>query len=71
MKQGAFVVEELITQGDEIAVVHPQSVNSFRVVTFTIDNKVYILGLLGELVQENLLWIMLVLEVYMQVLITN
>ena len=58
LKQGAFVVEELITQGDEIAVVHPQSVNSFRVVTFTIDNKVYILGVTwrigtGESIMDN------------------
>lgn len=44
LKSGAFIVEELINQGTETAVMHPQSVNSFRVVTFTIKNNVNILG---------------------------
>ena len=44
LKKGAFVVEELIEQGDEMAVVHPSSVNTLRVVTFVIGNKVDIIG---------------------------
>lgn len=44
ISKGAFVVEELIEQGQELAIMHPQSVNSLRVVTFVIGNKVNIIG---------------------------
>ena len=43
-KKGAFIVEELIEQGEEVAVMHPQSVNSLRVVTFVLNEKVNIIG---------------------------
>lgn len=41
---GSFVVEELIEQGKEVACIHPQSVNSVRVLTFTDGQKVRIIG---------------------------
>lgn len=44
LQKGAFVVEELIEQGDEMAIMHPQSVNTLRVVTFVIGDEVYIIG---------------------------
>lgn len=52
------VVEELIEQGEETAVFHPQSLNSLRVTTFTIGKDVHILqaGLrigMGESVVDN------------------
>lgn len=53
LKSGAFVVEELIIQGAETSVVHPQSVNSFRVVTFTINNTVHILGVTWRIGVKN------------------
>lgn len=56
--KGSFVVEELIEQGEELAVMHPQSVNSLRVMTFVIGNKVHILGVtwrigVGGAVMDN------------------
>ena len=58
LKKGAFVIEELITQGEELSIMHPQSVNSFRVVTFRIKNTVNILGITwrigtGNAVMDN------------------
>ena len=44
ISKGAFVVEELINQGKETAVMHPQSVNTLRVVTFVLKDKVNIIG---------------------------
>ena len=44
LKKGAFVIEELIEQGEEVAVMHPQSVNTLRVVTFVIGTEVHIIG---------------------------
>ena len=44
LKKGSFVVEELIEQGDELAVMHPSSVNTLRVVTFVIGNEVHVIG---------------------------
>lgn len=44
LQKGAFVVEELIEQADEMAVMHPQSVNTLRVVTFVIGSDVHIIG---------------------------
>lgn len=58
LKKGAFIVEELIEQGEELAVMHPQSVNSLRVVTFAIGDKVDIIGVtwrigVGDAVMDN------------------
>lgn len=44
IEDGGFVVEELIQQGDELAALHPQSINSLRVVTFAINKEVKIIG---------------------------
>ncbi len=41
---GPFVVEELIEQGAEVAAMHPDCINSFRVVTFVVNGRVDILG---------------------------
>lgn len=56
--KGAFIVEELIEQGKELAIVHPQSVNSLRVVTFVIGNQVNIIGVtwrigVGDSMMDN------------------
>lgn len=56
--KGAFVVEELINQGRETAIMHPQSVNSLRVVTFVLEGKVNIIGVtwrigVGNAVMDN------------------
>lgn len=42
--QGNFVVEELVEQGTETAQIHPSSLNTCRVVTFTIGKNVHIIG---------------------------
>lgn len=44
ISKGDFVVEELIVQGKETALVHPQSVNSLRVMTFVLGKNVHIIG---------------------------
>lgn len=44
IKMGGFVLEELIQQGMELAAIHPQSINSVRVVTFVINGDVKIIG---------------------------
>lgn len=41
---GPFIVEELVEQGTETARIHPSSVNSCRVLTFTIGKNVSIIG---------------------------
>lgn len=58
LKKGAFIIEELIEQGKEVAVMHPQSVNSLRVVTFVLDKEVKIIGItwrigVGGAVMDN------------------
>ena len=58
LEKGAFVLEELIIQGEELSSMHPQSINSFRVVTFRIKDKVDILGVTwrigtGNAVMDN------------------
>lgn len=58
LKKGPFVLEEIIEQDSYLANVHPQSVNTFRVVTFTIGKNVNILGItwrigLGDAVLDN------------------
>ena len=42
--QGGFVVEELIEQAHTMSDLHPESINTLRIFTFTIKNKVEILG---------------------------
>lgn len=44
IQKGAFVIEEVIQQGNETAIIHPQSVNTLRVVTFVIGDEVNIIG---------------------------
>lgn len=44
LKHGPFVLEELIEQGEKVARMHPQSVNSCRVLTFTNGGQVEIIG---------------------------
>lgn len=44
ISNGPFVLEELIIQGPEVACMHPQSVNSCRVLTFTNGNDVEVIG---------------------------
>jgi len=41
---GKFVVEELIIQAPEMAVLHKESINTIRIATFTVNNEVTILG---------------------------
>lgn len=58
MGKGPFVVEELIEQGEEMAVIHPHSVNSLRVMTFVVGEKVHIIGVtlrmgVGNAVMDN------------------
>lgn len=44
IKAGSFILEELIIQGKETALMHPQSINSCRVVTFVVNGEVNVLG---------------------------
>lgn len=44
IESGPFILEELIIQGVEVARVHPQSVNSCRVLTFTNGQDVEVIG---------------------------
>ena len=44
LEKGSFVIEELIEQGDELAVMHPSSVNTLRVMTFVIGDEVHIIS---------------------------
>ncbi len=58
LKLGPFIIEELIRQNPEISEVHPQSVNSFRVLTFTMKGKVNVLGVtwrigVGNAIMDN------------------
>ena len=58
LAMGTFIVEELIEQGEEMAIMHPQSVNSLRVVTFVIKEEVNIIGVtwrigVGDSVMDN------------------
>lgn len=41
---GAFVVEELIEQADEMAIIHEESINTVRIVTFKINDDVHLVG---------------------------
>lgn len=42
--QGAFVVEELIDQAGPMSDIHPQSINTIRVATFKLKDRVEIIG---------------------------
>ncbi len=58
LSKGAFVVEELIIQGEEAARMHKECINSFRVVTFVQGNDVNIIGItwrigVGKSVMDN------------------
>lgn len=58
ISKGPFIVEELIVQGKETALMHPASVNSFRVATFVVDEEVHIFGItwrigVGNAVMDN------------------
>lgn len=58
LSNGPFVLEELIEQGEEVACIHPQSVNSCRVLTFTNQGDVIIIGAtwrvgLGNAIKDN------------------
>ena len=44
LKNGSFVVEELIEQGEEMAVLHRESINTLRIATFKIKDEVIIYG---------------------------
>lgn len=44
LKNGSFVVEELIEQGEEMAVLHRESINTLRIATFRIKGEVKIYG---------------------------
>lgn len=44
LKHGPFVIEELIEQGEEMAVLHPESINTLRLATFRIKDQVVIYG---------------------------
>lgn len=58
ISKGAFVVEELINQGKEMAIMHPQSVNTLRVATFVLNGNVNIIGVtwrigVGDAIMDN------------------
>lgn len=58
LSQGAFVVEEVIIQGDEVARMHSACVNSFRVVTFKQKDEIKIIGVTwrigsGKAIMDN------------------
>jgi len=58
INQGPFIVEEVIVQNQLISSIHPESINSFRVVTFTINHNVYVLGVtwrigVGNSIMDN------------------
>lgn len=44
IKKGPFVVEELIKQGQELSVLHAESVNTLRIMTFVLNENVKIIG---------------------------
>ncbi|MBD5175837.1 MAG: hypothetical protein HDT05_00235 [Bacteroidales bacterium] len=44
IQKGAFVVEEVITQGAELDEMHKESVNSLRVMTFKLKDRVEVIG---------------------------
>ena len=58
ISRGSFVLEELIVQGKETAKIHPESINSCRVVTFNLFGSIHILGVTwrigtGKSIKDN------------------
>lgn len=53
LSKGAFVVEEVIQQGEEVAKMHSACVNSFRVVTFRLGAEVNIIGVTWRIGSGN------------------
>lgn len=43
-RYGAFVLEELIIQGEELAAIHKESINTLRLLTFVVKDEVEIYG---------------------------
>lgn len=41
---GEFIVEELIEQGEEMAILHKESINTLRLATFKIKDEIHIYG---------------------------
>lgn len=44
IRTGSFIVEEIIEQHKDFEYIHPQSINTIRVTTFTLNNRVEILA---------------------------
>lgn len=44
LKSGSFVIEELIEQGEDMAALHRESINTLRIATFKIKDEVVIYG---------------------------
>ena len=44
IKKGPFIIEEIIKQNEKISYIHPQSINTIRVVTFAFNNRIEILA---------------------------
>lgn len=44
LQGGAFVIEELIVQGEQMALLHRESINTLRVATFRVGDEVKIYG---------------------------
>ena len=44
LKNGPYVIEELIEQGEEMTLLHPESINTLRIATFRIKDDVIIYG---------------------------
>lgn len=58
IKSSPFIVEEIIDQDQKIGCIHPQSINTVRVVTFALNNRVEILATslrmgVGESIADN------------------
>lgn len=44
LRNGSFVIEELIEQGEGMALLHPESINTLRIATFKLKDDVVIYG---------------------------
>ncbi len=53
LSKGSFVIEEVIVQGEEVAKMHSACINSFRVVTFLLNNDVNIIGITWRIGSGN------------------
>lgn len=43
-KYGPFIIEELIVQGKSLSAIHPESINTVRLVTFKTNNEIDVYG---------------------------